>query len=263
MYADLAGVSTYYERAATGAPVLLVHPFGSSSLGWRRVVGALGGECDVIALDWGGHGRSEKRINCCTLPSLVETVAELATRHWDRPACVVGVAAGAVIALQTALAHPGVVSSLLLAAGCAAVEPAVGERISQRADLVNVMGMRAAVDASVRATFSPTFRATHPDLISEYRGEFLGTDPHTYSESLRMLVDFDVTARLAEIDMPVKLLVGEQDQYFPPAASVTLAKALPNATLDVIAGAGHFLHLEMPQVVATHVLELVRLHSIA
>ncbi len=78
-----------------------------------------------------------------------------------------------------------------------------------------------------------------------------------------MLVDFDVTARLAEIAMPVKLLVGEQDQYFPPAASVKLSKALPNATLDVIAGAGHFLHLEMPQVVATHVLELVRLHSTA
>ena len=51
---------------------------------------------------------------------------------------------------------------------------------------------------------------------------------------------------LAEIDVPVLIVCGEDDQLIPVSDAEEMRDALPNAELAIIPGAGHLPNLEQP-----------------
>ena len=57
----------------------------------------------------------------------------------------------------------------------------------------------------------------------------------------------NVTERLAEIDVPCRVIVGADDIAMPLAFSQTLVKHLPHSELTVIPDAGHLSNLEQPE----------------
>ena len=62
---------------------------------------------------------------------------------------------------------------------------------------------------------------------------------------------------LPTIDVPVLVLVGEEDRLTPPADSEAMVAALPNARFSRIAGAGHLTPLEQPDVVAAELVDFL------
>ena len=70
----------------------------------------------------------------------------------------------------------------------------------------------------------------------------------TAQETIRDRVDSRPT--LPTIDVPVLVLVGEEDRLTPPADAEAMVAALPNARFSRIAGAGHLAPLERPDAVA-------------
>lgn len=68
----------------------------------------------------------------------------------------------------------------------------------------------------------------------------------------------DSTAILPGIDVPVLVLVGEEDQVTPPTDAEAMAEALPDARLVRVPGAGHLLPLERPEAVAGELLSFLR-----
>ncbi len=71
-------------------------------------------------------------------------------------------------------------------------------------------------------------------------------------ETIRDRVDSRPT--LPTIDVPVLVLVGDEDRLTPPPDAEAMAAALPNARLTRIAGAGHLAPLERPDAVAAELL---------
>ena len=67
-------------------------------------------------------------------------------------------------------------------------------------------------------------------------------------ETIRDRVDSSPT--LSTIDVPVLVVAGDEDRLTPPADSEGMLAALPNARFSRIAGAGHLVPLEQPDVVA-------------
>jgi pimeloyl-ACP methyl ester carboxylesterase len=53
-----------------------------------------------------------------------------------------------------------------------------------------------------------------------------------------------------KIDVPVALVWGDQDPFFPVAEAEKMVDEFPNATFDAIEGAGLFSHEENPAAVA-------------
>src|SRR5213593_3611185 len=60
--ADIAGVETYVVDAGEGPPILLIHGYGDTADGWRRVVPGLARDHRVIALDMPPFGRSSNQL---------------------------------------------------------------------------------------------------------------------------------------------------------------------------------------------------------
>ena len=56
-------------------------------------------------------------------------------------------------------------------------------------------------------------------------------------------------ARLAELQLPVLVITGDNDRIVPTQQSVKLAAELPNATLVVVPACGHVPQEECPQAV--------------
>ena len=73
----------------------------------------------------------------------------------------------------------------------------------------------------------------------------------TYRQQTRMTLDrADSRPRLQRIDMPTLVMCGAHDRTCPPAMSIAMADAIPHARLVIVPGAGHYLPLERPDVVA-------------
>jgi len=73
----------------------------------------------------------------------------------------------------------------------------------------------------------------------------------TYRQQTQMtLTRADSRPRLSRIGVPTLVLCGAQDRVCPPAMSIGIAEAIPHARLVIVPGAGHYLPLERPDVVA-------------
>jgi 3-oxoadipate enol-lactonase len=57
----------------------------------------------------------------------------------------------------------------------------------------------------------------------------------------------DTTAFLEKIQIPVLIIVGEEDRLTPPGLSIVMNKKIKNSRISVIAAAGHFSNIENPQ----------------
>ena len=131
---------------------------------------------------------------------------------------------------------------------------------------------RVARDDSIRVlgeAGSPAFlgRPRSEDLLRERRPRRCraGADdrlraaadrPGRAQETIRDRADSRPT--LATIDVPVLVLVGEEDRLTPPADAEAMVAALPDARFSRIAGAGHLAPLEQPDAVAAAVREFLR-----
>jgi pimeloyl-ACP methyl ester carboxylesterase len=104
---------------------------------------------------------------------------------------------------------------------------------------------RAARAALTQADFAtevdcPLVHAMARDATSEaYR-----------QQTLMTLNRSDSRPRLSRIDMPTLVMCGGQDRICPPAMSIATSDSIPHSRLVIVPGAGHYLPLERPQLVA-------------
>lgn len=252
MFISTNGISTYYERTGRGFPVVLIHALGSSMRSWDPVVRALSDDYDVIAYDFRGHGRTEKALGEYSLSLMAGDLVGLLDGLGLQRACVVGVAVGAMIAQQTALDYPDRVASLVLADCSSQIDPAVAGYTEARAARVEREGMRVAVDLTIERAFAPGFAERYPDVLREFRGDFLANDPCGYARASRVVVGLNVTGRLAEVRCPTLILVGESDRLFPPETARVIQQQIRGSRLEVLPGVGHFSGIEAPGQFAAH-----------
>jgi pimeloyl-ACP methyl ester carboxylesterase len=99
--------------------------------------------------------------------------------------------------------------------------------------------------------------------FDEFFLEPLHAVPARRDAAVRLLRTFDkrVVEELAEvhrrIDVPVQLVWGDQDDFFPVAWAQEMVATFPNARLEVIEGAGLFSHEERPAEVAAALLPVL------
>ena len=101
-------------HAGSGPSLLLLHRLGGSSAEWGAPPGAWPGP--VFALDFAGHGESERRAGGAYAPELLAADADVALELLG-PCRVAGAGIGAYVALLLAGARPELVPAALLLPG--------------------------------------------------------------------------------------------------------------------------------------------------
>lgn len=258
VYVEANGTSTYVERRGRGWPVVLIHALGMSLRSWDPVAEALAEDFEVVAYDYRGHGRTEKVAGPSTIPILAEHLRELLGCLALGPVHLVGLAVGSMIAQQLAIQVPGLVSALVLASPRSELDPRGAKYNEERADNVEVQGMRAVMDVTIQRAFPQDYGRSHPEVMRQFRGEFLANDPHGYAAVCRGLSTFCTTPRLHDIRCPTLLLAGELDQLCPAREAAAMHSRIAGSRCETLPGIGHFSAIEAPAEVAQLVLAFLR-----
>jgi haloalkane dehalogenase len=235
---------------ADGPVALLVHGFPQSSYMWRDVMPELSAAgWRSLAPDLAGFGDSP-----LDPPGTWERQVEALEgfrRDLGVERCVpVMHDWGALIGLRWACEHPDAVAALVISSGGffpdgkwhgmakALRTPEVGEQALGGLDRDGFAGVLRA-----------SSQAFGDEAIDEY-WKALADEPHR-SNALELYRsgDFEKLAgyRLAELEVPVLLVWGENDEFAPLAGAHRFERELPDTELVVFEGAGHFVWDEQPE----------------
>ena len=235
--------------AGVSETVVLLHGFTQTGRSWGRVERTAKEAGHVVAApDLRGHGASAA-VRPVDFPHVVADVTALAD---DAVLC--GYSMGGRIALHAALAHPHRVRRLVLISTTAGIEDSA-ERAERRAadEVLATEIERDGLEAfAARWAAQPLFAGLAQEAAATACADRLRNDAAGLAAALRGLgtgVMEPVWQRLGELRMPVAVLAGARDAKFLALAR-RLVGALPAATLTVVPGAGHALHLEAPEAVA-------------
>jgi pimeloyl-ACP methyl ester carboxylesterase len=256
-YAEINGARLHYDLAGDGADVALLHSTVCDSGMWDADLDALSQRYRVLRYDLRGYGRSE-------LPpgpfSLVHDLrALLNIVEMERPA-LVGVSAGATLALDFALAHPERVRALVLAApGIGGLE--WGEEIRRFGEeedaLLEAGDLDAAVELNLRLWVDGPRRG--PDAVAPDVRRQVGEMQHRAFEVLLAAYeqkehpgpsqrpDPPAVQRLEEVAVPTLVLVGDADVQDVLDRADLLEARIPNARKVVLENVAHMVNLERPE----------------
>ncbi len=221
--------------------IILLHDAGSTHSCWPVELRRLPGYT-IYALDLPGHGRSDgvgcqKVDTCCD--RLIDFMASLGLYQ----AAFIGHGLGGAIALNMALDYSQHVTSLGMISSGASFNPPP--------ELLSYLSSPVTTPAALERLQARMFTENTSPAVIRRSMEALKTTRSSvlYGDWLAM-AQFDASARISEVKVPVYLACGSLDRLTPPSQSRSLSGMLPQAKLDLIDGAGHMLLLERPQALA-------------
>jgi pimeloyl-ACP methyl ester carboxylesterase len=244
-FAESDGERIYWECVGAGEPALvLCHGAGGNHAVWFQQVPVFARQRRVLSWDQRGFGRSTAR-GGPTQPELAlrDLGAVLAAAGVRGPLDLVGQSMGGWAALGFAVAHPGRVRRLVLAdtpGGIATPELSAAIAKLGRAPLAsaNGLGVHPALGAGLAAR----------DPARAYLYQMLGAfgEPELAKVAPALFASTLPDATLAALELPVLLVVGDEDALFAPAVIRASAAKLRHARVVEIAGAGHSPYFEQP-----------------
>jgi 2-succinyl-6-hydroxy-2,4-cyclohexadiene-1-carboxylate synthase len=231
--------------------VILLHGFTHTGSSWDPVIAALGERYRAIAPDIRGHGSASER-----QPVTLEAVLDDVARLDEGQVTLVGYSMGGRLALHAALALSERVECLVLIGASPGIANAAERTARRHADerLADEIEQLSIEEVAERweSVAGPVLSGQPPDVRQTARLDRLRNTPAGLARALRGLGTGALPSlwdRLAELPMPVVLVVGERDRKFCEIAEHMTA-ALPCAQLVVVPGVGHAVHLETPTAVA-------------
>ncbi|MBV9281141.1 MAG: 2-succinyl-6-hydroxy-2,4-cyclohexadiene-1-carboxylate synthase [Chloroflexi bacterium] len=265
MRVPVNGIQLNVEQRGSGPPLLLLHGFTGSVATWAPLMDALAGRFRTVAVDLHGHGGSDCPADPARyrLDRAAGDVLALLDRLDIGRFALLGYSLGGRLALHLALAAPGRAHTLVLeSASPGILDPQERRgRVESDERLARILE-REGIEVFVeRWEQHPLFRtqARLPSTVrAALRAQRLRSDPRGLANSLRGAgagIQEPLVDRLRELRQPTLVLVGELDARYRELG-LMMANAMPAATLAVVEGAGHAVHLERPE----EFLEIVLRH---
>lgn len=258
---DVMGVPTYAVDAGEGPPILLIHGYGDTADGWRRVVPGLVSSHRVVAVDVPPFGRSGEPDASRLIDFYGGYFPELMRELELERATVIGHSLGGAIALHLTLAHPELVERLGL------VAPAgLGKAPPWWWHAITGYGKAWKLLLTIPSPLTPVLIREGITRFLDWR---LFDDPRHLREEIEHLVsmhsaprDFDrllaagrccldsYTGTLLEdsaaIDVPLFMVWGRRDGFVPAKHAALFAKLHPHAHVHVFEDCGHHPQIELP-----------------
>jgi pimeloyl-ACP methyl ester carboxylesterase len=238
-----------YETMGKGKVVLLLHGWGDSAAGLKGLQTALAKKYKVLALNLPGFGGSEAPKTTWGLDEYAQFVAAFVQKVGEKQVtAIVGHSNGGAIAIR-GLARGWLAADKLVLLASAGVRGTYKGR---------VRALRYITKAG-KALATPLPKGIKKRLRSKVY-QTVGSDmlvAEHLQETFKKVVTDDVRADAAQLALPTLLIYGEQDESTPVWYGEAFHQAIQGSTLEVLPGAGHFVHLDRPAEVERAIAELL------
>ena len=263
-FLNVQGAPLYYEVAGSDSDpaLLLLHAGVADSRMWDEQFPVFAQQYRTIRYDLRGFGQSQFPAGPF---ANYEDPAELLRYLGIEKAHVVGLSFGSKVALDFALMHPEMVSSLVLAA------PVVGgvppsehvQRFNEEEEALLERGdLEAAADLNVR-TWVDGPKRTPEQVNPLVRQRVYDMQYHAFTvpmpeEDEEITLQPPASERLAELSVPTLIIVGDYDLPDKVALARQLPERIAGVQLAIIPGAAHMVSMEQPEVFNRLVLDFLQ-----
>ena len=267
-FVDTGSGRLYYYAAGSrgvGDPVVLIHGFPTSSRLWHGVVRDFPAGHRLVVCDLPGFGRSDPaHVGAVSCAAHAHAIHALLDDLRITRAVLVGHGLGGGVVQAFVAQWPARVSAIALVSSAAfGVPPRQMARIARAlgplarvvppgllAGLVHGSVRRGFADiersrATLDTCFQPFATIAGRDALAAHLGALGRCDTAQWS------------ARLGEVRVPSAIIWGEEDPFYPPSLGERLRAAIPDATLEIIPRASHFVPEDFPDRVRRAIEQLL------
>lgn len=242
---------TYLEAGESigGTPLLVLHGLFGSARNWQSIARRFGEQRHVFALDLRNHGGAPWA-GTMSYPEMADDVLRFLDDRGYARAAVLGHSMGGKAAMTLALQHPQRVERLIVAdIAPVAYTHTHGPYVAamQRADLagcarrsdVEAQLMDAVPEASLRAFLLQ-------NLVMENGAFRWRINLDAIAAGMDALIGFPDLGD-QRYEGPALFIGGTASDYITPEREPAIRRHFPAANVQMVPGAGHWIHAERPE----------------
>ncbi len=250
-----------------GPDLLLLHGAGASAHSFHRLVPHMPGYRLIIPdLPGQGFTRAGGMLRL-GLDAMADDLATLCADQGWQPQAIIGHSAGAAIALRMSEVMPatlrgvvGINAALGPFDGFAGwLFPKLAKAMSASPFVAAIVTRLTSKRRQVESLLSGTGSNLDAEAVTLYQR--LVSDPRHVEGTLGMMAQWQLEPlieRFPQIGLPVLLIASDQDRAVPPRISRAAAARMGRAEYVEVAGYGHLLHEEAPELVAARILPFLQ-----
>lgn len=245
-----------------GLPMLLLHGSHASSRWWEPFLAVLPEEIYAIAPDLRGHGASDKTESGYEIEELAADLHALIVALGLSQIDMVAHSSGAAVAMELALVHQELLSTLVL------VDPVPAEGVFTPIDtfaLLDEMRTKRDLHATALSALMVSFdHADRPDnqanhtFFNQLLDDAQSMASAAFTALATALGRWNRFADVQRLTLPTLICWGDRDTIVERDATTRTFIAIPGANnLEVLRGCGHSPMIENPLVLAERVVDFI------
>lgn len=250
--ANINNARIYYEIAGEGQGLVMIHAGVADSRQWNNEFVHFAEHYRVVRYDKRGYGKSEPVDG--EFSHMQDLIALLNHLHIREPLVMMGCSMGGELAMDFTLAQPSRVKALIMVgSGPSGLEldvprPAL---FAEAEEAFNAGDLDRVGEIEMRIWFDGTGR-TPAQVNQPMRQLAYGMNRLALAHEAKGLgtrlpdASSPAAGRLAELDLPVLIIVGAHDTPFSLAAADYMVENIPSARKVIIEDAAHLPNMDQP-----------------
>jgi 3-oxoadipate enol-lactonase len=261
VHTGLRDFTMEYEERGSGTPLIFIHGYPLNKTLWEPQLEGLSDIARVIAPDLRGHGGSDPVPGIYTMRMLADDIKELVDKlKIEQPVILCGLSMGGYICLEFLRNYPHTLKGMILAATRATAD-SVEAKVSREeaAAIAQERGSEAIANMLLPKMLAPVTYKKRPDVVERARNLMVNISTQAIvGDLMGMKNREDSTPFLKDINTPVLILHGGDDQIIPRAEVDLMKNEFKAARLEIIPEAGHLLNIEQPDLFNQAVREFIQ-----
>ena len=239
-----------YEMLGNGIPLLLIHGSPLSRMIWLPQMDELSDVASLISIDLRGHGDSFPFEGSYSMDLLASDCMKLLDDlNIKQPIVVCGLSLGGYVTMAIYRINPEIFKGMILTS--TRPGPDSPERKANRdVSILNAREHGAIIiaDNMLPKLFSPVTLSTKPEIVKMIRGVMAKTSVQGILGALQGMKERpDSSTMLTQINCPVLIIHGTDDQLIPLKEAELMNHQIPTSHLVKITDSGHLPNLEQPE----------------
>jgi 3-oxoadipate enol-lactonase len=249
----LSSSDCYYEYEDFGNDKIIVF---SNSLGtdlkmWESQIDILSHHFNILRMDTRGHGKSTIKQDEVSIGELGKDVVELLDALNLDKVYFCGLSMGGLIGQWLGIHHGSRFEKIILSNTAAKI--GTQESWNTRIEQVKAQGLESILDGTAERWFTAEFRNNNPDKVNEVLNAFKNNSLRGYTANCAAVRDADFRDQLHELEVPVLVISGLQDQVTTVEDGKFLARRIP-VSKHISLNAAHLSSVECAEEFSKHIL---------
>jgi len=232
----------------TGPALLLLHGVGGDHTVWNDMISGLAKEFLVLAPDLRGHGRTRAPTDSqFTFAEMMGDIVHLLDEGGVASAHLVGLSAGAQLALLTTLERPQRVRSLTMVSGAAYTDSHTRAIAERWTETYSKEGTDRFALRLLKDLYYPDWVEANLDFADSVRQKAKHQDFGPATRWAKSMASFDERKRIATVARPTLIVQALNDAVVEPSHGRILRQSIPGSQIRILAETGHLIPVERPK----------------